>query len=424
MIRRLGARSVASAVLVVLIPSAAAAAPRFGAFIDPLPTYEGQSRCDPSPKPGVLAFQAMVLAREPGTGAGSISRPCDVGGQSEHKEGRAWDWGASALVPAQAAAARRAIDWLTAPDQFGNDAAMARRFGIMYLIYNRRIWFPGGGWRTYCVQKAKGCVAPGTKSDVRDPHTSHVHFSFTWAGALKQTSYWHPGDSMAAALAARPEGGYWIVGRRGGVIAGDAPYYGDAVGLDHPPVAIAATPSGDGYWMTTVAGHVVAFGSAPFKGQIKDGTRIADIAATPSGRGYWLLSRGGRVFPFGDAKRYGSTKDSPATAIALLPSASGLGYTIVTADGRAVPFGDAPASGALDGRAQEPFVAAAAAPLGGMWLATSSGEVDAIGAAPSLADLSHRSHGASVVDIAPSSGGRGYYLLTEDGRVRAFGDAR
>jgi hypothetical protein len=55
---------------------------------------------------------------------------------------------------------------------------MARRLGVMYIIHNRRIWGSyraGEGWRPYVGA---------------NPHTDHVHFSFSWAGARKQTSYW------------------------------------------------------------------------------------------------------------------------------------------------------------------------------------------------------------------------------------------
>lgn len=413
----------------LLTASTAQAAPsRWGAFIDSYPGYEGQSKCDPAAKPGVLSFQAIVLAREPGTSPGSISRDCSVGGQSEHKEGRAWDWGASADVPSQRAAAERVVEWLAAPDAYGNDAAMARRFGIMYLIFNRRIWFPGGGWSVYCVQKAKGCVAPGTKSDVRDPHTSHVHFSFTWDGALKKTSYWHPRDSYAAAMAASPGGGYWVAGLAGGVISsGAADLGGFDERLNHPAAAIAPTPSGGGYWITTVKGHVAAFGDARFRGQLKSShARIADIAPTPTGRGYWLVSAGGRVFPFGDAQRFGASRSESAGAsvVSLLPSATGLGYTLVGADAALRPFGDALAVEAPKSAAGKSYVAAASSPLGGVWLATNEGEVVVAGGAPALADLSRKAPSSPVVDVAASAGGRGYYLLLENGTVRAFGDAR
>jgi hypothetical protein len=416
-----------AAVTATLFANPAAAADReFGAFIDPVAGYEGQSKCDPTDKPGVLAFREVVLAREPGTGLGGISRGCTIGGQSEHKEGRAWDWMVNAGVPAQKAAAERTIDWLAKPDSFGNDAAMARRFGIMYLIFNRRIWFPSGGWSTYCVQKRAGCVEPGTKSGVRDPHTSHVHFSFTWAGAKKQTSYWHPETSYAAAMAASGDGGYWVAGVAGGVMTNGTSHLGaaDDKSLDHPVAAMAATPSGSGYWLTTSSGKVFAFGDAPFRGRLKDSkTRIADIAATPSGRGYWLVSRTGRVFAFGDAEGYGRAESSSATTVAILPSPTGLGYALVASNGSVHTFGDALDIGD-NVKGGGDVVDGAASPTGGYWLATSSGKVLALGAAPSLNDLSAKQPAFPVVDIAAAPSGRGYFLLMANGKVAAFGSAR
>lgn len=425
--RAIAASAAACALLVTLLATPVAAARRFGAFVDPYPGYEGQSKCDPSEKPGVVAFRAVVLEREPGTGPGGISRACTVGGQSEHKEGRAWDWMVNAGIASEKAAADRVIKWLAAEDSYGNDASMARRFGIMYLIFNRRIWFPGSGWRTYCVQKRAGCVEPGTRDDVRDPHTSHVHFSFTWAGAKKQTSYWHPERSLAAAVAAAPGGGYWTAGRHGGVLADGAGFFGaiDDRAMRHPVVAMASTPAGDGYWLATRAGKVFALGGAPLRGKLKDSkARIADIAPTPTGRGYWLLSRHGRVFAFGDARPFGGLTDEAADeAVALLPSRAGLGYTIVGASGDLTGFGDL-ADVATSGKDDPEIVAAAAAPSGGYWLATPGGRVLAVGPAPSLNDLAAKKLDFPVVDIAAAPSGNGYWLLTADGRTAAFGSAR
>jgi hypothetical protein len=73
----------------------------------------------------------------------------------------------------QKAIADSVTAWLTA-----NDGAMARRFGINYIIWNRKIWgvySSSKGWVAYT-----GSV----------PHTDHVHFSFSWDGAMKRTSWW------------------------------------------------------------------------------------------------------------------------------------------------------------------------------------------------------------------------------------------
>ncbi|MCC6749059.1 MAG: hypothetical protein IT371_15470 [Deltaproteobacteria bacterium] len=150
--------------------------PVFGKSIDRYASYVGQSRCDPVAKPGVVSFTKLVLAAYPCTRSYGIVRACNSGGQSEHKEGRAWDWG----LPASHPATKALLTWLLATDAQGHRHAMARRFGIMYMISNRRMWraySPNDGWRSYSGS---------------NPHTDHVHISFSWAGARKETSFWHP----------------------------------------------------------------------------------------------------------------------------------------------------------------------------------------------------------------------------------------
>ncbi|MFC8817910.1 hypothetical protein [Streptomyces rochei] len=151
--------------------------PDFGPDIDPYAAYDPQRDCDPGAKPGLLAFRDLVLAAYSGTTSMGISRACGSGGQSEHKEGRAWDWGVN--VNSQGHLADDLIDWLHATDRHGNPHALARRFGIMYMIWNRHIWManrPDAGWQPY-----RGA----------NPHTDHIHFSFSWAGARKETSWWN-----------------------------------------------------------------------------------------------------------------------------------------------------------------------------------------------------------------------------------------
>ena len=159
----------------------------FGAVIEPLASSEPPTTCDPVAKPGVLAFRAMVMAAYPGTGDDGITRACSLGGTSEHKEGRAWDWMVSVNNPTQVAQVKDLLAWLFATDEYGNQYAMARRLGIMYIIWNKKIWgayAADEGWRCYYA-------CPGKPSSYNnDPHTGHVHVSFDWAGALKHVTYW------------------------------------------------------------------------------------------------------------------------------------------------------------------------------------------------------------------------------------------
>lgn len=141
--------------------------------LDSAPRYVPQTSCDPGEKRGVTAFKRAVLAQYPSGKDWGSSRNCTDDGTSEHLEGRAWDWNVNVKNPTQFAHAAQLLTWLTM-----NDGYEARRLGIMYIGYNGRIWASyrvAEGWR---------------KLNNSNPHTDHVHFSFSWNGALAKTSFW------------------------------------------------------------------------------------------------------------------------------------------------------------------------------------------------------------------------------------------
>jgi hypothetical protein len=160
----------------------------WGAAIEPLAAYDPQQVCEPSPKPGVVGLRNLLLTSFKGSRDLGIGQPCDTpDGVSEHKEGRAFDWGVDVHNPAEKAMADQLLAWLFAPDRYGNPDAMLRRLGIMYLIWDGHIWGSyraEEGWRPYVGVSA---------------HTDHIHISFSWAGALGQTSFWsgHVGNVTA-----------------------------------------------------------------------------------------------------------------------------------------------------------------------------------------------------------------------------------
>jgi hypothetical protein len=185
----------AGALLAPLTHGAAAdtpLAPEFGPVIEEYADYEGQKRCKPKAKPGTLALSQLLQTTYPDTTWIGISRACDVGGSSEHKEGRALDWSRDVNDAAQRRSVREFLTWAFAPDQYGNENAMVRRLGIMYIIWNRKIWSTWDeSWDVYCVQKKKICRDPESKSALH-PHTDHVHISLNWDAANMETSYWNP----------------------------------------------------------------------------------------------------------------------------------------------------------------------------------------------------------------------------------------
>lgn len=158
--------------------------------VEAFATYQGQTTCDQVLRPGVVAFRDLVLTTYPETGDSGMLRSCAVGGTSEHKDGRAWDWRVSADDPAHVLLVEDLLTWLLATDELGNPAAMARRLGLMYVIWDSQVWKSyqaSRGWQPYSGASA---------------HTDHVHFSFGWAGALAATSYW---SGSVAPVMTRPE---------------------------------------------------------------------------------------------------------------------------------------------------------------------------------------------------------------------------
>jgi len=177
---------------------AAPSTPAFGPAIDGYAAYDPQTTCVSTAQPGVVDFRDLLNATY-GTHTSGIVRACGVGDTSEHKEGRALDYSLSVTNDGERAVADDVLGWLLATDQHGNPHAMARRLGLMYIIWNHRIWASyraSEGWRPYsCDGTASGC------------HTNHIHFSFGWPGALRQTTWWTAGSAAYHQLR-RPDGGW------------------------------------------------------------------------------------------------------------------------------------------------------------------------------------------------------------------------
>ncbi|MDP4014212.1 MAG: peptidoglycan-binding domain-containing protein [Candidatus Nanopelagicales bacterium] len=150
--------------------------PRKAEFGEP---YVPQESCVPIELPGVAAFREFLLEAFPRPPESlwiyNILRGCDVPGVSEHEEGRALDFEADQRDPVQLAQATRFLKWLTAHKGY-----QAKRFGIMYVIYRQKIW---ASYKPYWRHMS-------SRGNRTANHRDHIHFSFTWNGALKRTSYW------------------------------------------------------------------------------------------------------------------------------------------------------------------------------------------------------------------------------------------
>ncbi|MCU1488515.1 MAG: hypothetical protein JWN67_5261 [Actinomycetia bacterium] len=175
------------------VPSVALDGRTFTASIEGLAAYEPQRTCDGTSKPGTTALRNLLLRDNAGSRNLGIVRGCSIGGTSEHKEGRAFDWGVNVGNAKERAEADAFVVKLLATDQFGNKYALARRMGVMYVIWNRQIWSAyraDEGWRPYHGASA---------------HTDHVHLSLSWAGAQARTSFWS-GNVVQVLLASAPRG--------------------------------------------------------------------------------------------------------------------------------------------------------------------------------------------------------------------------
>ncbi len=148
--------------------------------LDVVIPYQKGYRCLTETQPGVLAFAKLLNATYGKHTYGTL-RQC----AAEHGEGRALDWMLNADDPAQLALGNALTRWLSAKDSEGRPGAMARRFGINYIIWNRQQWYawdPGMAWKPYYGSS---------------PHTDHIHISFTWDGAYARTSWW-TGKALAS----------------------------------------------------------------------------------------------------------------------------------------------------------------------------------------------------------------------------------
>lgn len=145
--------------------------------VDPPSRYVPQNSCQPGTPEGVKKLRDLVMRTYKVGGLGNTARGCSEG-VSEHADGRAWDWMVHTKNAKEKKAAADFLAWVTK-----DDGRNARRLGIMYVIYNKKIW---------AVYRSKEGWRPSAG------HTDHIHVSFSWNGARGNTSFWtgevHPVD--------------------------------------------------------------------------------------------------------------------------------------------------------------------------------------------------------------------------------------
>jgi peptidoglycan hydrolase-like protein with peptidoglycan-binding domain len=159
---------------------------RLPAAIEPLAPYVEQTACSPATKHGTSLLAALLRRTYSGTSTATVYACGTDGTRSEHYDGRAIDWMVSVRNSTQRAEATAFISWLLATDARGNKFAMARRLGVMYLIWDNRMWGAWDGkWEEY-----NGCASLPSAADDNACHRTHVHVSLSWNGANGRTTFW------------------------------------------------------------------------------------------------------------------------------------------------------------------------------------------------------------------------------------------
>jgi hypothetical protein len=172
------------AVLLTVAPPAGAGQP-----VEDYASYQPQTRCSPRAKVGTEALAAFLVRRYGGA-YGGISRACSRHSTSEHAEGRAVDWTLSATSRADRRTARDFLREAFATDRAGNPDALARRMGIMYVIWDDQIYSAWNGFApepylSSSCRRVKRC-SPTLR------HRDHVHVSLSRKAARGETS-WYAG---------------------------------------------------------------------------------------------------------------------------------------------------------------------------------------------------------------------------------------
>lgn len=190
-----------------LVCAALAAAPGVGAaYTLPLESYakyQPQKNCVTKDKPGTVRLARYLVDTRGGVYGGTL-RSCRSGGQSEHKDGRAFDWMLDATSEDDQAIAEAFIVELTADDAIGDSDALARRMGIMYVIWDDKIYSAWYGFepRPYL---SSGCRSISSCSTTLR-HRDHMHISLSKPGSKGKTSWYRetPAPTAKSTAGKRP----------------------------------------------------------------------------------------------------------------------------------------------------------------------------------------------------------------------------
>lgn len=168
-------------------PAAVAAVDGGGQPVDDYAGYVPQTSCTKKPRKGTVALGEYLVATYGGSG-GAVNRPCTGSSTSEHKDGRAVDWVLDADRRGDRRRARAFLEAAFATDAEGNPHALARRMGIMYLIWNDHFY------AAYDRFEREGYLSSSCRSRTKCSktlrHRDHMHLSLSKAGAKGLTTFY------------------------------------------------------------------------------------------------------------------------------------------------------------------------------------------------------------------------------------------
>ncbi|NUO90686.1 MAG: hypothetical protein HOQ18_07660 [Dermatophilaceae bacterium] len=168
-------------------PPVPAAPTGLPADIERLSPYVPGIACDMRDRTGTVRLAQLIKTTYGNTYG--LARSCTAATKpSEHFDGRAVDTFFNVRDAAQRTNANALISWLLATDKAGNPYANARRLGVMYILWNNKMWSSyrtSEGWRPYST-----CATTPTTAYDTTCHRDHIHISLSWEGAMGRTSFW------------------------------------------------------------------------------------------------------------------------------------------------------------------------------------------------------------------------------------------
>ena len=182
-------RRVLAALLVTLllpVVVVVATAPAAHAELEDFASYQPEERCSPKAKAGA-EYLAGWLVRQYGGARGRIGAAC-TDSVSEHQEGRAVDWSNDAATKAGRARVKAFLRDVLAADHRDRQAAKARRMGIMYVIWDDRMWSAWDGFEPE-PYLSSSCTKP-KKCSKTLRNRDHVHISLSRKGGYGRTSFY------------------------------------------------------------------------------------------------------------------------------------------------------------------------------------------------------------------------------------------